>query len=77
MYFFGFSSAIALFSVFNTVMMYKNKKKEIEDKKSMKAEEEEFQKILEKAFGITPEKEDKPGTVLNIVKDDDDDTPIQ
>ena len=77
MFLFGFTTAIAIFSIINTFTMYKAKKKRKEEKKQLKEDEEEFQRILEKAFGLEPDKPKKPGSVLSIVRDDDDEPPLQ
>ena len=65
MFFFGFTTAIALYSLINTVVQYKAAKKKAA----------EFLKALESAFGIKPtdEKKEEAAKVIKLVKEEDDD----
>ena len=76
MFFFGFTTAITVYSCINTVVHYKAAKKREEMKKAESDETEaEFLKALESAFGIVPkdEKKEEAKKIIKLVKEDDDD----
>ena len=76
MFFFGFTTAITVYSCINTVVHYKAaKKKEAMKKAEADETEAEFLKALESAFGIVPidEKKEEAKKIIKLVKEDDDD----
>ena len=78
MFFFGFTTAIAVYSLINTVVQYKAAKKKAAMKEAEADEvEAEFLKALESAFGIKPAdaKKDEAAKVIKLVKEEDDEDP--
>ena len=78
MFFFGFTTAITVYSCINTVVHYKAAKKKEEMKRAEADETEaEFLKALESAFGIVPkdEKKEEAKKIIKLVKEDDDEDP--
>ena len=76
MFLFGFTTAIALYSLINTVIQYKAAKKKAAIKAAEAEDvEAEFLKALESAFGIKPvdAKKDEAAKVIKLVKEEDDD----
>ena len=75
MFFFGFTVAITLFSIINTVLVYRTNKKRLAKMKEEESTEAEFMKAMEEALGVnfTKPEEKKPARILSIVKKDDDD----
>ena len=76
MFFFGFTTAIASYSLINTVVQYKAAKKKAAIKAAEAEDvEAEFLKALESAFGIKPtdEKKEEAAKVIKLVKEEDDD----
>ena len=76
MFFFGFTTAITMYSCINTVVHYKAAKKREEIKKAESDETEaEFLKALESAFGIPPKdtKKEEAKKIIKLVKKDDED----
>ena len=76
MFFFGFTTAITVYSCINTVVHYKAAKKREEAKKAeSQGDEAEFLKALESAFGIPPKdtKKEEAAKIIKLVKKDEDD----
>ena len=76
MFFFGFTTAITVYSCINTVVHYKAAKKREELKKAeAEGDEAEFMKALETAFGIPQKdkKKEEAAKVIKLVKKEEDD----
>lgn len=74
----GFTTAITLYSFVNSYIIYKaQKKKQAAAKEASEADEAEFIRTLEKAFGIAPkdDKKEEAAKVIKLVKDEDDEDP--
>ena len=76
MFFFGFTTAITVYSCINTVVHYKAAKKREAMKKAEDADTEaEFMKALESAFGIPQKdkKKEEAAKIIKLVKKEEDD----
>ena len=74
----GFTTAITLYSIVNSVIMYKaQKRKQEAAKAAAETDEAEFVKTLERAFGLEPkdEKKEEAKKIIKLVKDEDDEDP--